>query len=97
MTQFDRGTVPNLPVTKSETPLRLVLVEGHTVLRDGLRALLELDSGVVIVGECACVESSLDGIHRLLPDIVLVDLALPEASGIELIGEIQRLSPSVLS
>lgn len=93
MTQIDRGTALNLPVLESNPPLRLVLVEDHAVLRDGLRALLELDSDVVIVGEYACVESSLDGIHRLQPDIVLVDLVLREASGIELLDEIQRLSP----
>jgi two-component system, NarL family, response regulator NreC len=93
MTQIDYGTALSLPVPESDTPLRLVLVEDHAVLRDGLRALLELDSGMVIVGEYACVESSLDGIHRLQPDVVLMDLALPKASGIVLIGEIQRLSP----
>jgi DNA-binding NarL/FixJ family response regulator len=93
MTQIDRRTVLNLPVPESEKALRLVLVEDHAVLRDGLRALLELDPGVVIVGEYGCVESSLGGIHQLQPDVVMVDLALPKASGIELIREVRRLSP----
>src|ERR1700691_2003531 len=74
-------------------PIRLVLVEDHAVLRDGLKALLELESDVVIVGEYGCAEASLDGIHRLQPDVVMVDLALRNGSGIELMGEIQRLSP----
>jgi DNA-binding NarL/FixJ family response regulator len=74
-------------------PIRLVLVEDHAVLRDGLKALLELATDVVVVGEFACAKASLDGIHQLQPDVVLVDLALRNGSGIELMAEIQRLSP----
>ena len=77
----------------ARSPLRLVLVEDHTVLRDGLKALLDLESDVTVVGEYACVNSCLDGICRLQPDVVLVDLSLPHRSGLELVREIQRLSP----
>jgi DNA-binding NarL/FixJ family response regulator len=82
-----------LDLETARTPIRLVLVEDHAILRDGLKALLELESDVVLVGEYACVDSSLDGIHRLQPDVVVVDLSLPHRSGIELMREIQRLSP----
>jgi two-component system response regulator NreC len=74
-------------------PLRLVLVEDHAVLREGLKALLDLESNVMVVGEYGCARSGMDGIHLLQPDVVVVDLALPNGSGIELIGQIQRLSP----
>ena len=74
-------------------PIRLVLVEDHTVLRDGLKALIELESDLDIVGEFGCGKVSLDGIHQLQPDIVIVDLSLPNGSGIELMGEIKLLSP----
>jgi len=74
-------------------PIRLVLVEDHTVLRDGLKALLALESDLVILGEYPCVESSLVGIHQLQPDVVMVDLALRNRSGIELMSAIRRLSP----
>jgi DNA-binding NarL/FixJ family response regulator len=77
----------------ARAPIRLVLVEDHTILRDGIRALLQLESDMIIVGEYACVDSSLDGIHRLQPDVVVVDLSLPNRSGLELMREIQRLSP----
>jgi DNA-binding NarL/FixJ family response regulator len=93
MTQIDRGIALRFPQPESVPPLRLVLVEDHAVLRDGLKALLELESDVVVVGDYPSAESSLDGIHQLQPDVVLVDLALPKASGIDLIGEIKRLSP----
>ena len=94
MTQVDRSAVRNLRSrTESETPIRLVLVEDHAILRDGVRALLELESDVVIVGEFDGIESSLDGIRQSQPDVVVLDLALPNGSGIELLGEIGRLSP----
>src|ERR1700722_12501352 len=76
-----------------DVPLRLVLVEDHAILREGLKALLQPQSDVLIVGEYDCAESSLEGIQRLQPDVVLLDLGLPDGSGVELIGEIQRLSP----
>jgi DNA-binding NarL/FixJ family response regulator len=94
MTQVDRSAVRNLSSrAESEAPIRLVLVEDHAILRDGLRALLELESDVVIIGEFDGIESSLDGIRQSQPDVVVLDLALPNGSGIELLGEIGRLSP----
>ena len=92
--RIDRGAAPNLPPNGvSETRIRLALVEDHALLRDGLKALLELESNVEIVGEFDCVESSMDCIRRSQPDVVVTDPAVPGGSGIELIGEIQRLSP----
>lgn len=94
MTQIDGGIALNLPLPQARpAPLRLVLVEDHAVLRDGLKALLALQSDVIIVGDYDCVQSCLHHLHRLQPDIVVVDLALPNRSGIELISEIQHLSP----
>jgi DNA-binding NarL/FixJ family response regulator len=92
--QIDHGAAPNLPPNGvSETRIRLALVEDHALLRDGLKALLELESNVEIVGEFDCVESSMDCIRRSQPDVVVTDPAVPGGSGMELIGEIQRLSP----
>lgn len=86
-------STPLHPPSLFQSPLRLVLVEDHTVLRNGLMTLLELEPTVQIVGDYPCAESSLDGIQRLQPDVILVDLSLPKGSGIELLSEIARLSP----
>jgi DNA-binding NarL/FixJ family response regulator len=84
----------NLPLQpKCETRTRLVLVEDNAILRDGLTSLLDLESDLVIVGAFDCLESSLDGIRRLKPDVIVLDLALPRRSGIDLLAEIPRLSP----
>ena len=62
--RIDRGAVPNLPPNGvRETRISVVLVEDHALLRDGLKALLELESDVEIIGEFGCVESSADCIQ----------------------------------
>jgi len=86
---------------KSSTPagslrksnIRIVLVEDHAILREGLKALIEIESDFDIVGEFGSAEECLEGIAGLQPDLLLTDLALPGRSGIELLAEIQRLSP----
>lgn len=86
-----RPSIP--PVTLRKPKIRIVLVEDHAILREGLRALIEIESDFDIVGEFGSVEECLAGIGGLQPDLVLTDLALPGRSGIELLGEIQRISP----
>jgi DNA-binding NarL/FixJ family response regulator len=78
---------------KREARIRIVLVEDHAILREGVKALIEIESDVEVVGDFCSVEESLDGIRDLQPDLVLMDLALPGRSGIELLAEIRRLWP----
>jgi DNA-binding NarL/FixJ family response regulator len=73
--------------------IRIVLVEDHAILREGLKALFELEPDFEIVGVFGSVDESLAGIRALQPDLVVTDLALPGRTGIELLGEIQRLAP----
>jgi DNA-binding NarL/FixJ family response regulator len=79
--------------SEAKPRIRIVLVEDHAILREGLKALLEIESDFDIVGDFCRVQESLDGIRDLQPDIVLMDLSLPGRSGIELFAEIRRLSP----
>src|SRR5580704_1142185 len=73
--------------------ISIVLVEDHAILREGLSALIEIESDFEIVGEFCSTEEALDGIADLQPDLVLTDLALPGRSGIELLADVRRLSP----
>jgi DNA-binding NarL/FixJ family response regulator len=78
---------------KSAPRIRIVLVEDHAILREGLKALILMEADCDVVGEFASAELGLPGISELQPDIVMTDLALPGRSGIELLGEIKRVSP----
>src|SRR5882724_3153361 len=80
-------------VSLRKPKIRIVLVEDHAILREGLKALIEIESDFDIVGEFGSVEDCLAGLAGLQPDLLLTDLALPGRSGIELLAEIQRLSP----
>ena len=77
----------------STSRTRILLVEDHAILREGLKALSLMEADFDIVGEFASAELSLPRIIELQPDIVMTDLALPGRSGIELLAEIKRLSP----
>jgi len=81
------------PANETKPKIRIVLVEDHAILREGLKALIELELDFDVVGEFCSVDESLDGIRNLQPDIVVTDLGLPGRSGIELLSEIKRLSP----
>lgn len=63
--------------------IRLLLVDDHAVVRSGLRMLLEHESDIEIVGEAGAARAALELIATLKPDVVLMDIGLPEMSGIE--------------
>ena len=68
---------------------RIYLVDDHTILRDGIRAMLEAE-GHEIVGEAADLGTALADVVRLVPELVLLDLNLQDRSGLELLSEAQR-------
>jgi len=72
---------------------RIVLVEDHAILREGLKALIEIETDFEITGDFGSVEESLVGIRQLQPDLVLTDLALPGSSGFELLAQINNVAP----
>ncbi|HYK25101.1 MAG TPA: response regulator transcription factor [Steroidobacteraceae bacterium] len=74
--------------------LRILLVEDHLILRQGLRALLESHSDLEIVGEAGTVAEALDLVERLRPTIVMTDIGLPDRSGIELTAELRARGSS---
>jgi DNA-binding NarL/FixJ family response regulator len=75
------------------TPLRIVVVDDHAVVRRGVRALIESRAGWEVVAEAATGREALDAVKRLHPEIVVMDLILPELNGLEATRQIVRESP----
>jgi len=65
------------------SPVRIVIADDHPLFRDGLRTLPESDPRFVVVGEAGDAQSAADVVRAKQPDILLLDLAMPEASGLE--------------
>ena len=74
-------------------PIRVFLADDHAVVRDGLRALLEAQSEVAVVGDAASGRETVRKVRQLRPDVVLMDIAMPELNGIDATLEIHESHP----
>ncbi len=72
---------------------RIVIAEDHTILREGLRALLSSDPDFDVVGEAEDGREAIHVVESLTPDLVLMDLSLPRMNGMDAIREIKRRCP----
>jgi two-component system response regulator DevR len=79
----------------AQRPLRLVLVDDHEVVREGLVALLSRRDEFQVVAEAGSVAESLAAVRRFEPDLVVMDVRLPDGSGIEACREIRSEFPKV--
>jgi DNA-binding NarL/FixJ family response regulator len=64
-------------------PIKLLLVDDHPVVRNGLQRIVELEPRLNIVGEAATMLSALEAARQLSPDVILMDVRLPDGDGIE--------------
>lgn len=75
--------------------IKMLLVDDHAVVRSGLRMLLENEADVEIVGEAATGSEAVALVAQLKPDMVIMDIGLPDISGIEATLQIKQASPQV--
>jgi DNA-binding NarL/FixJ family response regulator len=73
--------------------IKVLIVDDHKVVRQGLRYLLEQEDGIEVVGECPDGESAIAAVRTLAPTVVLLDLFMPGTSGLDVLAQIKHDRP----
>jgi len=75
-------------MAKSKKPIRVLMADDHAIFRDGLRRLLENEDDIAIVGEAATGSQCIQMLTKLRPDILLLDLRMPDKDGLVVLEEV---------
>lgn len=70
--------------------IRIVIADDHSLIREGLKQLLELDGDILVVGEAGNGKICLDVIEKEKPDVVLLDINMPEMNGLEMLEVLRK-------
>ncbi len=81
-------------MTSPMKPIRILLVDDHTIVRTGVKIVLERQPGWEVCGEAATGREGVAAVKNLKPDVVIQDVTLPELGGLEALRQIKKLSPS---
>ena len=75
--------------------IKVLIVDDHAIMRDGIKALLALASDIEVVGEAADGREAMEKVKQLVPDVVLMDIAMPVLGGIEATQRIYKEYPQI--
>jgi DNA-binding NarL/FixJ family response regulator len=78
-----------------EKKIRVLLAEDHILVRQGFRRILEDDPGITVVGEARTGLEAIEQCKELKPDVVVMDLSMPELGGLEATAEILKANPQI--
>jgi len=82
---FAGGVSPHGPMAETEEKINILLVDDHTLVREGLRKFLEDSSGIRVVGDVGDGRTAVKLVGQLRPDLVLMDISMPGLNGIDAI------------
>jgi len=77
------------------TPIRVLIADDHALVRAGIRALVERIDGVVVVGEAGKGSEALELVRQLGPDLILLDITMPDGNGFEVLDQVTKLYPEI--
>lgn len=82
-------------MTDAAEPIRVLLADDHTIVRQGVRLCLEAIGGIEVIAEAEDGEQAIALVERLRPDVAVMDLTMPNLGGVEAIRQIRRDHPDV--
>lgn len=74
---------------------KVLLVDDHTIVRQGLKALLDFQDGIEVVGEAEDGRQAIEKAKELVPDIIVIDITMPNLNGIEATRQLKKISPEM--
>ena len=72
---------------------RLILVDDHTLFRDGLRTILQMEDDLEVIADVESAEDIVELVWQLKPDLLLLDIRMPTGNGLEAVPAVVRISP----
>jgi DNA-binding NarL/FixJ family response regulator len=84
------------PSLETRDTVRVLIVDDHTIMREGLRRIMEEDRSVCVVGEATNGREAIEMAHRLNPDVITMDIKMPIMDGITATREIKRAMPGAV-
>ena len=75
--------------------IKLVLADDHALMREGLKAMIEKEQGMTVIGEAADGKTTVDLVRKLSPHVVVMDVAMPDLNGIEATRKITKAHPAI--